>query len=421
MLDETGREMHGSWGNMIEAEDAFARMGADVMRWQYCAQPPNQNLLFGFGPAREIQRKLLTLWNSVKFFVDYANIAGFQPTWGDLPKRSDLRPLDLWLIDRTHSLVREATAGYESYLTVDVVRAFEAFVDDLSNWYIRRSRRRFWDGDRVALQVLWQALVQSLRVVAPVMPFLTEHLWQILVRDVEGEPPASVHLAGWPDAPAPDEALLAEVAEVRRVVGLGHQVRAASRLKLRQPLRRLVVEGAPLAESHADELREELRVKNVEFGPVEATELHVKPHLPALGPKLGKELGAVRAALAAGEFEQLEGGGFRVLGHDLGPDEVLVERSGKEGWAVASDEGVTVALDTTLDAELELEGRVYDLIHILNRMRREQGLELTDRITVTLPEADAELIERHADWIKAEVLAVSLDTDGVAEPKIAKV
>jgi isoleucyl-tRNA synthetase len=198
-------------------------------------------------------------------------------------------------------------------------------------------------------------------------------------------------------------------------------VRAASRLKLRQPLRRLVVEGAPLAAAHADELREELRVKEVEFAPVEATELHVKPHLPVLGPKLGKELGAVRAALAAGDFEQLDGGGFRVLGHDLGPDEVLVERSGKEGWAIASEEGVTVALDTTVDAELELEGRVYDLIHTLNGMRKEQGLELTDRITVTLPQADADLIELHADWIKAEVLAVSLETDGVAEPQIAKV
>ena len=421
MLDETGREMHSSWGNTIDAPDAFARMGADVMRWQFCAQPPDRNLLFGFGPGHEIQRKLLTLWNSVKFLVDYARIEQFRPTWGELPSRSELRPLDLWLIDRTHGFVREAEAAYESYLTVDVIRAYEAFVDDVSNWYIRRSRRRFWDGDRVALYVLWLALVQSLRVVAPVMPFLTEHLWQALVRDADGEPPASVHLAGWPDAPEPDEELLAEVAEVRRVVGLGHQARAASQLKLRQPLRRLVVEGAPRAEAHADELREELRVKEVEFGPVEATELHVKPHLPVLGPKLGKELGAVRAALAAGEFEELPGGGFRVLGHELVPEEVLVERSGKSGWSVASDEGVTVALDTELDGELELEGRVYDLIHTLNSMRKEQGLELTDRIAVTLPAADADLVERHAEWIKAEVLAVSLDTDGVEQPRIAKV
>jgi isoleucyl-tRNA synthetase len=420
MLDETGREMHGSWGNMIEAEDAFERMGADVMRWQFCAQPPDRNLLFGFGPAHEIKRRLLTLWNSVKFLVDYARIEEFRPAWGELPARADLRPLDLWLIDRTHAFVREAERAYESFLTVDVIRAYDAFVDDVSNWYIRRSRRRFWDGDPAALHVLWLALVQSLRVVAPVMPFLTEHLWQVLVREADGDPPASVHLAGWPDASEPDHVLLAEVGAVRRVVGLGHQARAASQLKLRQPLRRLVVEGAPLAEGHADELREELRVKEIAFGPVEA-QLLVKPHLPVLGPKLGKELGAVRAALAAGEFEELDGGGFRVLGHELGPDEVLVERSGKQGWSVASDEGVTVALDTTLDPELELEGRVYDLIHTLNSMRKEQGLALTDRIAVTLPAGDADLVARHADWIKGEVLAVSLDADGVEAPQIAKV
>jgi isoleucyl-tRNA synthetase len=420
MLDETGREMHSSWGNTIDAPDAFARMGADVMRWQFCAQPPDRNLLFGFGPGHEIQRKLLTLWNSVKFLVDYARIEEFRPRWGELPARADLRPLDLWLIDRTHAFVREAERAYESFLTVDVIRAYDGFVDDVSNWYIRRSRRRFWDGDPAALHVLWLALVQSLRVVAPVMPFLTEHLWQVLVREAEGNPPASVHLAGWPDAPEPDHGLLAEVAAVRRVVGLGHQARAASQLKLRQPLRRLVVEGAPLAEGHADELREELRVKEIAFGPVEA-QLLVKPHLPVLGPKLGKELAAVRSALAAGEFEELDGGGFRVLGHELGPDEVLVERSGKQGWSVASDEGVTVALDTSLDPELELEGRVYDLIHTLNSMRREQGLALTDRIAVTLPAGDADLVERHADWIKAEVLAVSLHADGVEAPQIAKV
>ena len=419
MLDETGREMHGSWGNMIEAEDAFERMGADVMRWQFCAQPPDRNLLFGFGPAHEIKRKLLTLWNSARFLADYGTIEAFRPTYAAPPPLE--RALDRWLAARTGQLVAEATAGYDAYLTQNVTRAFEEFVDDVSNWYIRRSRRRFWDGDADAMQALWHALVQGVRVIAPVMPFLAEHLWQSLVRDAAGDPPASVHLAGWPEAGAVEQALLDEVAELRRVVGLGHQARAASQLKLRQPLRRLVVEGAPLAEGHVDELREELRVKEVEFGHVEATELHVKPHLPVLGPKLGKELGAVRAALAAGEFEQTDGGGFRVLGHELGADEVLVERSGKTGWAVASDEGVTVALDTTVDPELELEGRVYDLIHTLNSMRKEQGLELTDRIAVTLPAADADLVERHAEWIKAEVLAVSLETDGVEAPQIAKV
>ena len=408
MLDETGREMHGSWGNMIDAEDAFARMGADVMRWQYCAQPPDRNLLFGFGPAQEIKRRLLTLWNSTKFLVDYANIAGFEPRYDDLAAGPDgeLEPLDGWLVERTRQLVEEAGAGYERYLTVDVTRAFESFVDDVSNWYIRRSRRRFWDGDEAALRTLWYALVTGLRVVAPVVPFLAEHLWQILVRPVAGAP-ASVFLTGWPEETAADRALLDDVGELRAVVTLGHQARQSVALKNRQPLRRLVVEGAPRVELHASELAEELRVKEVVFGKVEATELTVKPNLPLLGPKLGGELAAVRAALAAGEFEELGGGRFRVGEHVFDPEEVLVERTGKDGWAVASLDGVTVALDTALDDDLLREARVNELVHQVNSMRRDTGLELIDRIVLTIPRGDEDLLA-HADWIRAETLALEI-------------
>src|SRR5690349_1367026 len=294
MLDETGREMHASWGNTIAAEDAFSQMGADVMRWQFCSQPPDRNLLFGFGPAHEIKRRLLTFWNSVKFLIDYGNIEGFAPDWERLePADLDLRPLDRWLVERTKQLVAESTAAYEATLTVDVVRAFDAFVDDVSNWYIRRSRRRFYSFDEAAFRTLWFALVQSLRTVAPLMPFLTDHLWRNLVHGG----PVSVHLVGWPDVAEPDAALLEEIAEVRRVVELGRQARSASQLKLRQPLRRLVTEGAPLAASHADEIADELRVKEVVFGEVEASELRVKPNLPVLGPKLGAKLGAIREQL----------------------------------------------------------------------------------------------------------------------------
>ncbi|HEY6112953.1 MAG TPA: isoleucine--tRNA ligase, partial [Gaiellaceae bacterium] len=237
MLDETGREMHSSWGNTIDAPDAFARMGADVMRWQYCSQPPDRNLLFGFGPAHEIQRELLTLWNSCKFFVDYANIVSWKPDFADLADGpgTELEPLDRWLVERTHALVAEATLGYESWLTVDVVRAYETFVDDVSNWYIRRSRRRFWDGDPVALRTLWYALVQGVRVVAPLMPFLADHLWRVLTAPCANAP-QSVHLAGWPEPVEPDAAMLAEIVQLRRVVELGRQARATSGLKLRQPL-----------------------------------------------------------------------------------------------------------------------------------------------------------------------------------------
>ena len=416
MLDEKGREMHGSWGNMIDAEDAFERMGADVMRWQFCAQPPDRNLLFGFGPGREIKRELLTLWNSVSFFVSYANIESFAPSWSALKPETELPPLDRWLVERTHAFVHDAEEAYESYLTTDVIREYQSFVDDLSNWYIRRSRARFWAAERAALETLWYALVQTLRVLSPVMPFLTDHLWRNLVRDG----PESVHLAEWPEVDEPDRALLEEIAGVRQVVALAHQARAAAGLKLRQPLRRLVVDGGERASRHRDEIAGEVRVKEVAFEPVDA-ELRVKPNLPVLGPRLGKELRSVQQALAAGEFEELGDGRFRAAGHELGADDVLVERSGREGFAVASADGVTVALDTEVDDELLLEGRVYDLIRQVNTLRKDEGLEMTDRIVLTLPQAQSELVERHGDWIKRDVLATEIRLNGAAgAPQIAK-
>jgi isoleucyl-tRNA synthetase len=403
MLDETGREMHGSWGNTITADDAFQLMGADVMRWQYCAQPPDRNLLFGFRAADQIKRELLTLWNSVSFFVLYANIEGFRPSWSALEPSGELRPLDRWLVERTHAFVADATRGYESWLAVDVIRDFQSYLDDLSNWYIRRTRSRFWEGDAAALQTLWYALVQTLRVLAPVLPFLTEHLWRNLVLDG----PESVHLAPWPEVAEADRALLDEVADVRAVVTLAHQARATAGLKLRQPVRRLVVEGAVGAAAHADEIADEVRVKEVVFDRVDA-ELRVKPNLPVLGPKLGTDLPVVQAALAAGEFEELGGGRFRAGGYDLEPDEVLVERGGRDGWAVAAADGVTVALDTALDDALLLEGRGFDLIRAVNALRKDEGFEVTDRVVLTVPAELADVVAAHADWIKREVLAVEI-------------
>jgi isoleucyl-tRNA synthetase len=424
LRDETGREMHKSWGNAIESGEAMERMGADVMRFLYADHIPHQNLNFGYGPANEVKRRLLTFWNSVSFFVLYANIEGFRPTYADLERGPDveLRPLDRWLLARTQHLVTEATDAYERYWTPDITGAWERFVDDLSNWYIRRSRRRFYSFDEAAFRTLWVALVQATRVIAPVMPFLAEHLWRNLVAAAVEEATDSVFLAGWPEAAdrLVDEPLVAEIADTRRVVELGRQARAASGLKLRQPLRRLVVAGAAGAERHREEIAEELRVKEVEFGDVEATELVVKPNLRVLGPKLGKELAGVRAALQAGEFEELEAGRFRVNGHELGPDEVLVERRGREGWAVAVEDGITVALETRVDDELELEGRALDLIHLLNSMRKDAGFELTDRVRVVLPSSYREL-EPHFDWIAREVLATEIVVDDAArEPQIAK-
>ncbi len=407
VVDETGREMHKSWGNAIDLDDALERMGADTMRWLYCSQNPAQELRFGYGLAEEVKRRFLTLWNSVKFFVDYTNVQGLGHAWEELQPRGDLAPLDRWLVERTNALVRAADAAYEAYDTVEVTREFEAYVDDLSNWYIRRSRRRFWDGDDAALRTLWYALVQTMRVVAPIQPFVTDHLWRTLVADG----PDSVHLAGWPEVAEPDRRLLEEIAAVRRVVELGRQARSSSGIKLRQPLRRLVVEGASV-DGHLEEVADELRVKEVELGRVEAVELRVKPNLPLLGPRLGNELGKVRSALASGDFEELPGGRFRAAGYELEPEEVLVERGGREGWAVASGDGVTVALDLALDDELLLEGEAYELIHRVNSLRKEQGFELTDRIVLTVPEEMRALAATHGDWIGREVLAPEIRVAG---------
>ena len=407
VFDEHGKAMHKSTGNAIELDEALDRMGADVMRWLYCAQTPSEPLRFGYALADDVKRRFLTFWNSAKFFVDYANVGGFEPSWPASHPEGELAPLDRWLVARTHEFVLSAEAAYERFDTVTIMRAYEAYADDLSNWYIRRSRRRFWNGERAALETLWYALVQTLRVLSPVMPFVTDHLWRVLVDDG----PESVHLAEWPEVAEPDRALLDEIADVRRVVTLAHQARATSGLKLRQPLRRLVVEGANGAELHRGEIADEVRVKDVAFDRVDA-ELRVKPNLPVLGPRLGKELRTVQQALQAGEFEELDGGRFRAAGHELEPDEVIVERGGREGWSVAGADGVTVALDLTLDPELELEGRVYDLIRQVNLMRRDEGFELTDRIVLTVPQELSELVDQHGDWIKNEVLAARIAFDG---------
>jgi isoleucyl-tRNA synthetase len=397
VYDEHGEEMHKS-GNMIELNEALDRMGADVMRWLYSVQPPSQPLRFGYGMAEEVKRKLLTFWNSAAFFATYARIESFNPE-GDAGEPT---PLDRWLSARTAELVREATEQYERYWSPGVAAAFERFVDDLSNWYIRRSRSRFWKSDQAALRALWEALRTSLQVIAPVMPFLAEHLWRNLVSAEE-----SVFLAGWPEAGEVDGALLAEVAETRRVVEIGRQAREQMGIKLRQPLRKATVGGAPLAERHADEIKEELRVKEVVFQ--DAPEItSLKPNLPVLGPKLGRELPEVRAALESGEFENLGDGRYRAAGVELEADDVL-----------GSHESVSVVISPELDDELRLEGRVLDLIHRLNSMRREAGLELTDRIVVTLPASDEDLLA-HKDWIADEVLAVRIETDSVESPQISK-
>ncbi len=413
--DETGREMHKSWGNAIEANEAFEQMGADIVRFLFSAQVPSQNVNFGYGPAGEAKRKLLTLWNSAAFFVTYAGIENFTPTYADLVNGPPAgTALDAWVVARAGRLVADTADLYERFWTPGVTRAFEAFVDDLSNWYIRRSRPRFYADDDAAFRTLWYALVQALRVIAPVMPFLAEHLWQRLVRGAEGAPD-SVFLAGWPDAAPADPGLLGSMAEARRIVELGHQARGEAGLTLRQPLRRMFVRGASLAGGHAAEIGDELNVKEVLFDEGPVARVQLKPNLPLLGPRLGARLRDVGAALAAGDYEELDEGRIRAAGEELGPDEIIRgERLSVDGFVMADDDAISVALSTELDDELRLEKRVRDLIREINVRRKQEGLQITDRIVVTLAVSDADLAPAHGEWIKQETLAVELRVDGAA-------
>jgi isoleucyl-tRNA synthetase len=355
--------------------------------------------------------------------VTYANIAGWEPTLADLETAPPVeRPLDRWLVARTQQLLREVTDALEAQLTYRAVDAFEAFHDDLSNWYVRRSRRRFYDYDDAAFRTLWYAIAQSLRAIAPILPFVSEHLWRTLVADPCERAPASVFLAPWPevDERLADEALLAEIAEVRRIVELGRQARDASGVKLRQPLRQAVVYGAGPAAAHADGIAEELNVKEVRFESGAAARVRYKPNLPLLGPRLGPRLPVVRKALEEGRYELHLGDQVLCEGETLSTDELLTEREPvNEGWATAFEGDLSVELDTELDDELLLEGRARDLIRQLNEMRKQAGLEVTDRIRVRLPRSHEDLLA-HADWIKGEVLAVELALDGDEPAAIEK-
>ena len=364
LLDETGREMHRSWGNAIAVEEALERMGADVMRWQYCSQPPSQNLLFGYGPAHEIQRRLLTLWNSCKFLVDYANVDGWTPEWADLEDgpHGELEPLDRWLVERTHALVADATAAYESWLTVDVVRAYEAFVDDLSNWYIRRSRRRFWDSDAVALGTLWYALVQGLRVVAPLMPFLTDHLWRVLTAPCEGAP-----FVGPPRRLAGDAGCGRGAARGDRRASPRRRARAAGALDVRceapaaAPRARRRGGAAARGPRRRDRRRAAGARRRVRAGRGERAAREAEPPATRAEAREGARRGprrtgsrrlrgAARAAHPRCRPRARPRGGPR-------------RASRQGGLGGRGSDGLTVALDLHLDDDLVRAGRVYELIH----------------------------------------------------------
>jgi len=430
LLAEDGREMHKSWGNAIEFNEAADRMGVDVMRWLYCRQKPENNLLFGYGRADEVRRQfLIPLWNVYSFFVTYANIDNWRP--GGSMRREATGLLDRWIIARLNEVIAQVTGRLDDYDAYGATLAVEPFLDDLTNWYVRRSRRRFWkseqDADKsAAYATLYHILTTLCRLLAPFVPFVTEVMYQNLVRSVDPQAPESVHHADWPlaDEAAIDHGVLEHMALARQIVTLGHSARASRNIKVRQPLASALIHLEPAAELDDEALalvQDELNVKRLEFvGAIEELLIHrILPNNKVLGPRFGRKFPAVRAALAeldvAAARQRLEANlplRLQVDGEEveLTHEDVLVQTTPREGLAVASDRGVTVAVDTALTPELTAEGLARDVVRRVQNLRKEAGFNLDDRI-VTTYEADAELaaaVEAWHEFIAAETLSVKL-------------
>jgi isoleucyl-tRNA synthetase len=435
LMDEHGQPMHKSLGNAIWFDDAAQRMGADPMRWLYCGQNIQSNLNFGFGPAEEVKRRLLVLWNVYSFFVTYARIDGFDPKEPS-PPLAERSLLDRWIVSRLNSTIAAARDGLDRLDAAGPTRVVERFVDDLSTWYVRRSRRRFWrsadpaagagpaSDKRAAQATLYEVLTTLARLLAPFLPFLAESIYQNLVRSVDPSAPESVHHTTYPepDPAAIDLDLERQVEIARRLVGLGRAAREQAGIKVRQPLA-LARVGAPadapaLRPELREEIERELNVERLEIGgDVAAVVTLVVQAKPALiGPRLGKRVQDVLRALRAGEQTVRPDGSVEVAGELLAPDEVQISTRAKAGFAAAEADGYTLVLDTRLTPELVQAGLARELVHRIQTMRKDAGFEVEDRI-VTRYAASGDLagvFDRFGEYIKQETLSVALEANGSA-------
>jgi isoleucyl-tRNA synthetase len=440
--DEHGQDMHKSKGNAIWAEEAAEKMGADVMRWVFCSQNPVQNLNFGFTVGEETKRRLLTLHNVYSFFVTYARIDGFDPRGERVPlARRGL--LDRWIISRLQSLIRLYRERLDDYDPQAVTREAEVFLEDLSTWYVRRSRRRFWksgeDQDKLAAhQTLYECLTSLVSLLAPFMPFWMEEIYQNLVRGVDVSAPESVHLGALPvEDPGPiDQELEGEMALCRRIASMGRAARMRAGIKVRQPLSELLVKlpaAAPLDALSRTEglLRDELNVKIVR--PVDSmrdvVSYRLKPRFDRLGPRFGSRGQEIAARVSsAGEVAReamLSTGRLHLRVDDedvvLTGEEVEVVRDERPGYTVETEPDLAVALSTALTRELENEGFARELVNKIQYMRKEARFGVPDRIAVFYRVSGrlAEALDAYRDYVFRETLAVSLE-EGPGEGEIAR-
>jgi isoleucyl-tRNA synthetase len=429
--DGEGRKMSKSLGNIVQPWDVINTHGADALRWYlYTATPPGVERRFSSDLVGEVIRSFtLTLWNVYSFFVTYANLD--KPTVTTAPIATS--DLDRWLLSELNVLVRDVTEAYENYDVPNATRPIEVFVEKMSTWYLRRSRRRFWksesDSDKqAAYSTLYTALVTVAKLLAPSMPFLADELYQNLVRAVDSSAPESVHLANWPDVLPEmiDESLNRDMALVMRLVSLGHSARQKANRKVRQPLAAVAFSlGNPserkAVETYADLFTDELNVKQVRLldASTEALSHAVKPLPKQLGQKYGNKFPAIQKAILTMNAEEaarplLEGKPLRVEANgetfDVLPEEVEVKAQAKEGFAVAEEGAYVAALVTELTPELVQEGLAREFVRRVQDLRKSADLDVANRIELFV-EASAGLrsaIEAHKDYITAETLASSL-------------
>ncbi len=400
--DENGREMHKSWGNAIWFDDAAEKMGVDVMRWMYSIQNVEQNLLFGYGPADEVRKKLITLWNIYSFYATYASVDGFDPTKNPI-NWDILSILDKWIISKTHLLIEEASQSFDTYRVDIFMKNFEFYLEDLSNWYIRRNRRRFWKSEddedkKSAYATLYHVLKNVIKIIAPVLPFVSETIYQNLVRNSDGNSLESVHLCEYPVSNKDyiDKDLIKNVDALKKTVELGRSARNSSEIRIRQPLSKALfaVEDDQIAKfilENKDIVLDELNVKSI-IRITEASDLieyKIKPNLRTLGQKYGSGLSKIKELLNESNVDllvrdiKLENKIILKNKYTLEREDIFIETRASEGFSASSDAGVTVGLSLDLNQDLILEGIVRDIVRVVQSMRKKAEFAVEDRINIS--------------------------------------
>ena len=425
VCDKDGKKMSKHIGNVIAPADVLEKQGSDAVRWYfYTASAPWLPSRFSGEAVSEYQRKFMsTLWNTYAFYVLYADIDGFNPTEHTL-RRENLSLMDRWILSRLQTLTARVDGNLEAFRITEAGRELIDFADELSNWYVRRCRDRYWgaemtDDKEAAYMTLYTVLKTVALLTAPFLPFMTEAIYQNIVRSVDETAPLSVHLCDYPtvDASFIDEALEAEMSKVLNIVTVGRSARNSAAQKTRQPLAKMYVQGEALSERAATIVREELNVKEIAFieNADDLMSYKVKPQLRTLGPRYGKLLGKISAHLAANgdaivrTHHEGKPYVFDVDGTEvsLSADDVLVSTQQKEGLVSEQGNGVTVVLDTNLTPELIEEGVVRELVSKIQTMRMEAGFEVADHIRIGYAAGGrtAQVLQKNADGVASDTLA----------------